>query len=253
MVAIYLTNSKGRDSQVMAESVRAPLRVRWLDAEGRQTANCRVLKSTVERDLDALVARHGSLEQVAQALVAGDPEIDFERVGTALRDTARVYIDKERKIVHRAQAFEIVRNPDGTERARRPRALQLPNVTADNPLRWSGKLLPKKDVFNKFVMVAKLQIVHINGLTYDFLYEMAAELEKKNSLALVGAGPKANQPIILRRGGSPYRGFLEGRTRGDKYCLLLHLSNLELKAPTMLTGSPGTSETAVAKAAEASS
>ncbi len=208
--------------------------MRWLDDEGRQTANCRVLKSTVGRDLDALVARHGNLEQVAQALIADDPEIDFERVGSFLRETARVYIDKEKKIVHRVQAFEIVRNPDGTERLRRPRMLQMPNITADNPLRWTGKLLPKKDVFNKFVIVAKLQLVHVNGLTYDFLYDMAAELEKKHSLMLVGAGPKANQPLILRRGGSPYRGFLEGRTRGDKYCLLLHLSNLELKAPEVV-------------------
>jgi hypothetical protein len=96
---------------------------------------------------------------------------------------------------------------------------------------WSGKLLPKKEVFNKFVMVAKLQIFHINGLTYDFLYEMARDLEQKNSLLLLGAGPKSNQPLILRRGSLPYRGFLEGRTRGDEYCLLLHLSNIELKAP----------------------
>jgi hypothetical protein len=48
---------------------------------------------------------------------------------------------------------------------------------------------------------------------------------------LVGAGPKANQPIVLRRGSVPYRGFLEGRTKGEEYCLLLHLSNMELKAP----------------------
>ena len=48
---------------------------------------------------------------------------------------------------------------------------------------------------------------------------------------LLGAGPKGNQPLILRRGSVPYRGFLEGRTQGDKYCLLLHLSNLELKPP----------------------
>jgi hypothetical protein len=48
---------------------------------------------------------------------------------------------------------------------------------------------------------------------------------------LLGAGPKSNQPLILRRGASPYRGFLEGRTDGEKYCLILHLSNLELRAP----------------------
>ena len=47
---------------------------------------------------------------------------------------------------------------------------------------------------------------------------------------LVGAGPKGNQPLILTRGGQQYRGFLEGRTEGEKYCLILHLSNMELKA-----------------------
>jgi hypothetical protein len=76
-----------------------------------------------------------------------------------------------------------------------------------------------------------MQLHHINGLTYDFLYGMARELEGKNCLMLVGAGPKSNQPLILRRGSTPYRGFLEGRTQGDKYCLILHFSNMELKAP----------------------
>ena len=79
-----------------------------------------------------------------------------------------------------------------------------------------------------------MQLSHINGLTYDFLYGMARDLENKNSLMLVGAGPKNNQPLILRRGGSPYRGFLEGRTEGDKYCLILHLSNMELKKPAKI-------------------
>ena len=60
---------------------------------------------------------------------------------------------------------------------------------------------------------------------------IAQELESKDSLMLLGAGPKSNQPLIIRRGGSPYRGFLEGRTQGDKYALILHFSDLELKAP----------------------
>jgi hypothetical protein len=47
---------------------------------------------------------------------------------------------------------------------------------------------------------------------------------------LLGAGPKGAQPLVLTRGGQQYRGFLEGRTQGSKYCLILHLSNMELKA-----------------------
>jgi hypothetical protein len=96
---------------------------------------------------------------------------------------------------------------------------------------WSSKLLPRREALHKFVFSGKRQIVHVNGLTYDFLYEIAHELEARDAVLLVGAGPKANQPLILRRGALPYRGFLEGHTRGAEYLLVLHLSNLELKAP----------------------
>ena len=48
---------------------------------------------------------------------------------------------------------------------------------------------------------------------------------------IVGGGKKSNEPLILRRAGLPKRGFLEGRTRGKDYMLILHLSNLELKTP----------------------
>jgi hypothetical protein len=237
---ISISNSHGRDAQVMAESVRIPVRIRWLDAQDRQAGSARLLKGTVDRDYDALLAKAGSPDQVADALIAGDPEIDIEAVGSFLRDTTRVYINTDRQTVYSVTQMEIVRNPDGSEKLRRPRKVQMPNVNAEQPLRWSGKLLPKRDVFNKFVMVSKLQIMHINGLTYDFLFGISQELEKKGSLLLVGAGPKANQPLILRRGSLPYRGFLEGRTRGEEYCLLLHLSNMELKAPEAPAAAPST-------------
>ena len=47
----------------------------------------------------------------------------------------------------------------------------------------------------------------------------------------VGAGEKGNQPLVMSDGGKPYRAFLEGRVRGDSYCLILHLTDQELKAP----------------------
>ena len=50
-------------------------------------------------------------------------------------------------------------------------------------------------------------------------------------MLLIAGGEKGNQPLVFRRGGLPYRGFLEGRTDGEKYMLILHLSNIELKAP----------------------
>ena len=231
MPEIAISNSKGRDAAVAAESIRVPMRIWWIDAEERNATSAKILKGTIDRDYDALLQKFGSPDKVAEELISADPEIDLESVGRYLRDTSRVYVNSDRQVVYGVNQVEVVRNPDGSEKLRRPKKMAVPNVSPEQPLLWSGKLLAKKDVFNKFVMVSKLQLVHINGLTYDFLYDIAKELEAKKSLLLLGAGPKSNQPLILRRGATAYRGFLEGRTRGSEYLLLLHLSNIELKAP----------------------
>ena len=144
---------------------------------------------------------------MAKALIAGDPEIDPETTGSFLRDTSRVFVNSDRKIVYGVTQIEIVRNPDGTEKARRPKKAAMPNVNAEQPLVWSGKLLPKREVYNKFVFVAKLQVVHVNGITYDFLFDIARQLEEKNSLLLVGAGPKADPAADPPVRGPPVPGL----------------------------------------------
>jgi len=229
MGTINIANSKGRDAVVGSQTVLRPMKVRWLDEQGRQVQSARLLKSDLQHDLGALETAAGAREKIAQNLIDGDPEIDLEAFGSMLKETSRVFINPEGKIVHKVKQFEVIRNPDGSERERRVRKVGQPNVAAETPIKWSGKLMKKQEVYNKFVFAGKRQIVHVNGLTYDFLYGMARELEESQSLMLVGAGAKGNQPLILTRGGQQYRGFLEGRTQGEKYCLILHLSNMELK------------------------
>lgn len=234
MGSINLSNSKNRDALVQTRSVTSDLAVRWLDGKGQQVSNVRVIRTTLEHDLEALCKKVGGAEPLSalsEALIKGDPEVDLERAGSYLRDTSRVYVGSEQKIVHTVAEWDIIRNPDGSEKDRRAHKANQQNVAVEQQLKWSGKLLKKAEVWNKFVFAAKLQVVHVNGLTYDFLFEIAKELEQKESLLLVGAGPKSNQPLVFMRGGTPYRGFLEGRTQGDSYCLILHLSNLELRAP----------------------
>jgi len=60
---------------------------------------------------------------------------------------------------------------------------------------------------------------------------MAKDLHEKDSLLLVRGGEKGDRPIVMNRGGKAYNAFLEGRVKGDSYCLILHLSNMELKKP----------------------
>ena len=63
----------------------------------------------------------------------------------------------------------------------------------------------------------------------DFLFEMAQTLDKENALMMLGAGDGGKDPLILNDGGKPYRAFLEGRIQEKKYCLILHLTDQELK------------------------
>jgi hypothetical protein len=231
MGKINLSNNRGRDAVVKTESISPTLKMRWIDSSGSQAESKKILRGTMDRDFDALLEKYGDAEKLTQALIHEDPEIDMETYGSFLKDTARVYINPQNQIVHGIKQTEIVKNPDGSEREKRPRQMPEPNAASEIPLKWTGKMMKKSQVFNKFVFSGKLQITHVNGLTYDFLYAIAKELESKNCLMLVGGGTKGNQPLIFRRGGTAYRGFLEGRTQNDKYALILHLSNMELKKP----------------------
>lgn len=244
MPEINICNSSGRDAVVAASSVATRKQIRWVDAQYRQASSVRFIKSTISHDLDALIsASGGELANVGQSLIADDPEIDLDNVGRLLRDTARVYVGNDGEVMHNVRFWEIVRNADGSIRERRVRKLADTNLAGELPLRWSGVFIPREQAIRKFVFSGKLQLQHINGLTYDFLFGMARELQERNALMLLGAGPKSNQPLILRRGGTPYRGFLEGRIQDDKYYLVLHFSNLELKIPKNAATS-GTAEPA---------
>ncbi len=224
---INLANKKKRDAQVSIETVHTTRNVSYIDQDGKLTHNVRLLKSTV--DQQGLTETY-SLDELAAELVKGDPEIDIEHFGRYLTETSRVYTNNN-KIVFHVREEEVVLTPDGEEKERREREVKLQNVNTENPVPWSGKLIKKKDAVRKFVFTDTKQIKHTNGLTWDFLYEIAKELADKDSLMLVGGGKKGNEPLVFQRGGRAYRGFLEGRIKGESYCLLLHLSNLELKKP----------------------
>ena len=96
---------------------------------------------------------------------------------------------------------------------------------------WTGKTMSKRDAVRRFVFTRTVALRHTDGLSFDFLHGMAKELAEKGEVVLVGAGKGGKQPLVLRENGTPYRGFLEGRVDGERFALLLHLSNMELKRP----------------------
>lgn len=228
MRAINLSNAFRRNAQVGLEAPASTKSgICMTHADGLAFRNVRILRATVDTGVANLMDIHG--DNLTDVIADSDPEIDIERVGMLLGKAKRVFVDNKGKISHSVQRRQVFYNPDGSVKDERKFHVADSNINIDIPLKWTGKLIPRAEAARKFVFVRKYQVKHVNGLTFDFLYDIAKTLADKDCMMLIGAGEKGVGPLVMTRGALPYRAFLEGRIDGNSYCLILHLTNLELK------------------------
>lgn len=229
MRKLHLTNAKQRDATISMLTLKPDPTPR-MGLPGVEIEYQRYIGAAESGLHESLVEAHG--EDYGQALIDGDPEIDMEYVGQRISRSDRIYLSHAGQVLHHApEELEVIINPDGTERERRPPKEVLANVNDEIPAKWTGKRISKRDVVRRFVLTRSVPLQHVDGLTYDYLFDMAKDLHDSDEMMLMGGGESGKQPLILIPNGSPYRGLLEGRVDGDKYILLLHLSNMELKLP----------------------
>ena len=170
-------------------------------------------------------------EKLPQTLIDEDPELDLELIGRPVDKTNTVFIDKENEILKIAPSWiEIIFDKDGNEKERRVPEDRVSNITDELPIRFTKFKLKRNDAVRKFVFSRTLQLWHSDGLTFDFLFNIAKELDENDEMMLIGAGEKGKEPLIFQNNGLPWRAFLEGRIQDDSYALLMRLSNLELKS-----------------------
>jgi hypothetical protein len=226
---IHLANSGGRDATVLAvSSSPAPPPA---NAKDGVAVTFRRYVAAGEGLLDGdLQARFDGAYD--KQLVDGDPEVDMEAVGRLIDTTQSVLIASTGDPLYCApEIVEVTLSPSGEETERRAPVDTPSNVNDAIPIAWTGRLIPKAEMVRKFVVRRTMQVRHVDGVTFDFLRAMAADLAEKDSVVLIGAGEGGKGPLLFQLNGSPYRGFLEGRVDGERYQLLLHLSNMELKRP----------------------
>ena len=229
MRTINLTNDKKRDAKVGMEAVKKPPGTKRVLESGEDYFHIKVLKHNIALAFEALAKQYGDLTEMGKAIIAGDPEIDMEVTGKRITGTQKLYLNQDGKIAYRVNMTQIIKDPQGAERERRDLTKAMSNVTGESVVHWTGRRFPKGETIRRFVFARKMQIKHVSGLTYDFLYGMAKDLHESQTLMFIGGGAKGNEPLILTQGGEPYRGFLEGRVDGERYCLILHLTNMEMK------------------------
>lgn len=227
---IHISNASARNATVVAVGVKSKLES--IPAKDGSPVSFRRYIAAGEKTLHLdLVEKYG--ENYSKQLIESDPEIDLETVGRAIEGTTSVLMDKTGNPLYCApEIYEIIYGVDGSEVERRTPVDIAPNVNEEVPIKWTGRLIPRAELVRKFAIKRSMQIKHADGVTFDFLHAIAKELEEKDSVMLLASGADGKSPLILQTNGTPYRGFLEGRTKGDGFILLLHLSNMELKRPT---------------------
>ena len=228
---IRLADHRGREATVILVPSRKPPAQGYVDASDSPVRFARLVKATEAASHAALLSRYSDPDLLSQALIEGDPEMDLDVVGREAGSCDRVWVGQDGQPLYSARVIEVVRDRDGNEIARREPVDVPSNLVPDAPPRWSGKLIPRAEAARRYAFTRAYQIRHTNSLEFDFLFGLARHLEERDALALVGSGPKGKGPLILERNGPPMKGFLEGRTKGDMYLLILHLAAFELKQP----------------------
>ena len=233
MRALSLMDENRRDAHVAFEPVSVERQTRYRDRNGHRVDTVKLIKSTYASRPAAIAEKaEAAGKEIHDLLIEGDPEIDFDYTGKISTATKTIYVDATGKIAHNVRFQDIFYGPDGEERARRPRESIPANIKTDRPLHWTKRLIPIEVVVKKYVFTKIYQLRHVNGLTFDFLYQMARALDDAGAMVMIGAGPDGKEPLRFSRGGVPYRAFLRGRVQGDGYLLTMHLTQLELKAVT---------------------
>jgi hypothetical protein len=226
---MHIADRDGKDTTVRFVPLR-PLPNPERAVSGRPVRMARFMVATDDTTHQHLMTQHGT--DYGAALVESDPEIDLETLGRPVGSTNTVFVNQHGEPLRVIpEMVELVLDPSGNERERREPINLSANIQEEEPIRLSKVRIKRAEAIRRFAFPRRITLTHVDGLTYQFLFDLAADLDQADEMAMVGAGPKGRDPLVFQEGGQPWRGFLAGRVTDNRYSLVLHLSNLELRTP----------------------
>ena len=224
---IYIANEKNRDANVKFVSLikeDEPL----YNFKNKPVKSRKILINSNETSDESLKNKYK--DKIADKILKEDIDVDIEFAGKFIGDLDRIFLNAKSEILYSPPKIkDVFYNTKGEEIKKEDPKELMANIKNDSPpIKWTGKFFKREDVLKKFVITKSIQLKHVDGLTYEFLYDMAKTLDDKKSLVLLGGG-NGKDPLIFQTNGTPYRGFLDGRINKKQYQLILRLSNMELK------------------------
>ncbi len=201
-----------------------------LSTDGKKVDSKRYLIFDREKSNEKLLEE----PDLVKKLKEDDVDIDLNTTGRYIKSTSRIAVKDNYDPVYNFKSFDVITRPDG-KKQERPHERSTGNVHGTLPVRITGELFEPKDLLMGYVFRKSYYITHYDGASYKFLFDIAKKLFLSGKFALVEAfnsDTKKKEPLVLYDGGRKFpRAFLEGRVKDDAYCLILHISDQELKLP----------------------
>jgi hypothetical protein len=176
------------------------------------------------------------MDDLSDKLKSEDPEYDIELTGKTIEHTVRIVVNpKTLDPVYSFKEVDILERAD-QERLERPHTPTVANINEPIPVKVTDTYHTPKELLQKYIFRKSYYLSHIDGMTYKFLFDIAKFLEDLDKFVRLQAydqETKKPTALIMRTGGIPFpAAYLEGKTNGNQYCLVLHLADRELKLPT---------------------
>jgi len=171
-------------------------------------------------------------ENLAEKLKDSDFEIDMELAGNIVNKTSRITVSEDLEPVYNYSMHDVVILPDGTKKER-DHSPTVGNINTTIPVRITDELFDPQELMFEYLFRKSYYLVHYDGVTYKFLYEIAEHLHDAKKFARVDTfnpETKKREPLVLSDGGRKFpRAYISGTIQGEQYRLVLYLSDQELK------------------------
>jgi len=99
MRKINLSNDTKRDAEVAFGTTFHRSTPVYKTADGKKSVNERRVRATMKTTDEALLAQYGA-EGLADALIAGDPEVDMEQFGLKVEGLKKVFVTPQQKVAY---------------------------------------------------------------------------------------------------------------------------------------------------------
>ncbi len=105
---INIANEKKRNAIVNFDSHVEKSKVHFVLPDGSNKTTSKFLKTTIDTDISTIADQYESLDELAEELITGDPEVDIEKTGMVVKDANRLYVTKDYKVVFGVNFQEVV-------------------------------------------------------------------------------------------------------------------------------------------------